>query len=240
MPLRVYIGWDQKDADAYRVCAHSLLKRSSIDVDIRPLVAWQLKLVKKFWRETLSDETGQLWDKRDGRPHSTDFTFTRFLVPLLEGYENGRAVFVDADFMFRADIAEMMQHCVGDKAIWCVKHKYEPPETEKMGGFIQARYLRKNWSSLMVFNPSRNQFLTPYQVNMQSGRDLHALSWLADEEIGDLPEEWNWLDGWSDPAIEPKAVHHTRGTPDLPGCGNVAYADEWRKELEECGSAFDV
>ena len=50
---------------------------------------------------------------------------------------------------------------------------------------------------------------------------------LEDDEIGGLPEAWNWLEGHSDPSIQPKLVHFTRGTPDFPGYADAAYADEW-------------
>ena len=114
----------------------------------------------------------------------------------------------------------------------CVQHDHRPAETGKMAGLLQTVYWRKNWSSLMLLKPSRSAGLTRYRVNSQPGAWLHQLGWLSDEEIGALPEEWNWLEGWSDPSVEPKVVHFTRGTPDLgPELETIAYAEEWRAEL---------
>jgi hypothetical protein len=63
--------------------------------------------------------------------------------------------------------------------------------------------------------------LTPEVVNLWAGRDLHRFSWLADEFIGGIPHEWNWLE------LAPKAVHFTLGTPDMPGHEGAAFAQEW-------------
>ena len=102
-----------------------------------------------------------------------------------------------------------------------------------MDGVRQTAYPRKNWSSVMVFNVWRNRALTRYALNNMSKQWLHRLLWLGDDEIGGLPEAWNWLEGFSDPAIEPKLVHYTRGTPDFPGYADTAYADEWRAIAHE-------
>jgi hypothetical protein len=99
-----------------------------------------------------------------------------------------------------------------------------------MDGQIQQGYARKNWSSLMLFNcgHEKNKRLTPRMVNYFTGSQLHGMTWLADNDIGGLPETWNWLEGHSSEAWEPKAVHYTRGCPSMPGYENTPYADEWR------------
>ena len=57
--------------------------------------------------------------------------------------------------------------------------------------------------------------LTKDLVNTESGRFLHTFQWLPDKEadIGRIPEEWNWLDGHSDPELDAKNVHFTTGGP---------------------------
>ena len=52
------------------------------------------------------------------------------------------------------------------------------------------------------------------------------MKWLPDELIGALPADWNWLER------EPKAVHYTRGTPNMPGYEESAFAPRWWRELE--------
>jgi hypothetical protein len=40
-PLRVYIGWDQRDALAYEVCERSLRKNASGPVEVIALKDWE-------------------------------------------------------------------------------------------------------------------------------------------------------------------------------------------------------
>ena len=231
--LKAFLGWDQRDALAYEVCRRSLVVNASIPLEVRALKHWELRQQKLYRRPYWCDEDGQMWDGVDERPFSTSFAFTRFLVPALAEYRPGLVLFCDADMLWRADVAELvaLAERQPDKAVLCVQHDHQPAETIKMGGLLQTRYLRKNWSSLMLFRPDRCRALTPYVVNHLTGGELHAMTWIDDEEIGALPVAWNWLEGSSDPAIDPKVVHLTRGTPDLVPGVDLAYADEWRSWL---------
>jgi len=47
---------------------------------------------------------------------STEFSFSRFLVPYLCGYE-GKAIFMDGDMLCRSDIAELWKF---DNASFCL------------------------------------------------------------------------------------------------------------------------
>ena len=228
--LRVYIGWDPRDSAAFEVCCSSLRAHASIPVETVALKDWELRAAGVYWRAYHVDERGQMWDGRDGKPFSTQFSYTRFCVPLLEAYAARPVVYCDADMLWRGDVAELIG-LAGDAALACVKHEHRPAEREKMTGTIQTVYRRKNWSSLMVLRPGRCVGLTPYAVNNMPRDWLHGLCWIDDADIKGLPEAWNWLDGWSDPAIDPKLVHFTRGTPDMTGYEATAYAAEWRGEL---------
>jgi hypothetical protein len=185
-----------------------------------------------FYDRPFHWDGSQRVDDRDGKPFSTDFSFTRFLVPALNLYR-GWALFVDADFMFRADVKELFELADPKYAAMCVHHDYRPAETVKMDGQKQELYNRKNWSSLVLWNCEHpaNRFLTAKAVNFMRGSFLHGFGWLKPEQIGSVPEYWNWLEGWSDERIEPKAVHFTRGVPSMKGYENVPYADEWRHYL---------
>ncbi len=98
-----------------------------------------------------------------------------------------------------------------------MQHDYQPKDSVKMDGKVQTSYPRKNWSSCMLFNcghPSTRQ-LTPELVNRETGAYLHRMQWAADDEIGALPTEYNWLEGWNEKPASglPKVVHYTRGGP---------------------------
>lgn len=237
------MGWDPLDTVAFEVCAASVKLRSSVDVEVIPLNQRQLRHRGLFKRPFWCDADGQFYDGVDQKPCSTEFSFTRFLVAELENFGSDWVGFCDADMLFRADIANLIQLIEPDKALMCVKHNHQPPEETKMMGLQQTRYKRKNWSSLFLMRPDRNKWLTQYRVNREDGSDLHGFRWLRNEEIGGLPEEWNWLAGWSDPDIDPSVVHFTNGTPDLPGHQEEPFADEWWAELRETGlqlAAFPV
>lgn len=169
-------------------------------------------------------------DDYDGRI-STQHAIARFFVPHLA--RDGWALFCDGDVLFRHNVASMFDSLDDTRAAYCVKHDHQPAHDRKMDGQVQTQYSRKNWTSFIVFNCDHpaNKSLTLDLINTAPGRDLHALCWLADCDIGELGPEWNFLVGHSDPSIDPKMVHFTEGVPDMAGYESVPYADEWRDTL---------
>lgn len=222
-PFRVYIGWDKREPIAYDVAKSSLLRKATVPVSVEPI-----KLENLIERGFYSRGADPL--------ASTEFTYSRFLTPALAGYK-GWALFCDCDFLWLGDIAGLLDYTRdASKAVFCVQHDYTPKETTKMDGAVQTAYPRKNWSSLMLFNcdhPSVRA-LTPEVVNRESGAYLHRFQWAKDSEIGALPVEWNWLEGWNEKPKTgmPKAVHYTRGGPWFEQWQNVDYADLWRAERD--------
>ena len=224
--VRVFVGWDSREPIAYDVCAHSIRRHASTDVEITPLK-----------RDALQAEGLYA---RDGDPlASTEFTYTRFLTPHLAGFE-GWALFIDCDFLFTGDIAALWAERDDSKAVLCVQHDYRPTEATKMDGKPQTVYPRKNWSSMMLFNcghPSVRR-LTPEAVSRESPAWLHRMQWADDAEIGAVDKTWNFLEGWYKPeATPPKAIHFTRGGPWFDDWRDVDFADLWleEKRLMEVG-----
>lgn len=230
-PYIVYIGYDRREPQATLVARRSLMAHASGTVELHELREPALR--RRFlYDRPYRVEGRRRIDLRDGKPFATDFSFTRFLVPALRGYR-GWALCCDSDFLYRADVARLFRLRDDRFAVMCVQHQHAPPETEKMDGQAQQRYFRKNWSSLVLWNCGHpaNARLSPDEVNRRPGGWLHAFQWLDDKLIGALPERWNWLEGWSDPAIRPAAVHMTRGIPIMKGYESIPYADEWRAYL---------
>lgn len=231
MDLRVFIGWDPREQDAYRVAEASIRRRSSIRLDVSPLMLEPLRNLRLYERPTERRAGGQLWDVISKAPMATEFALTRFLVPHLAGYR-GWALYTDCDFLWRDDVAQLLAFADESKALMCVPHLYRPVEGLKMDGQIQSAYPRKNWSSLMLWNCGHLKHAGQLErVNRWPGLWMHQFRWLEEQDLGYLPEAWNWLEGSSPSSMNPCAVHFTRGTPDMAGYENVAYADEWRKEL---------
>ena len=215
--LNIYIGYDSKEDLAYRVCKYSLYKHSSTDIKIYSLKLQEL-VAKKFYSRTIDPLA------------STEFTYSRFLVPALTNYK-GWAIFCDCDFIFFENILQILENVDDTKAVYCVQHDYTPKEKHKMDGQKQTIYPRKNWSSFILFNcdhPS-NKKLTVDTVNAESGAYLHQFKWLKDDEIGALDERWNWLEGWTSQHNnkKPYAVHFTRGGPWFDEWQDVEFAKEW-------------
>lgn len=231
-PLVVYIGYDEREHDAYEVCRHSILRHSSLPVHIVRLDQGALRRNGWFTREWRFDRDGQRIDQGDGKPFSTDFSFTRFLVPALSLYQ-GWALFCDCDFLFTDDIAALFDEADPRYAVMCVKREHIPAERVKMDGVTQSPYRRKNWSSLVLWNCEHpaNRRLATAAVNTYIGSWLHAFDWLSDTEIGALPEEWNWLSGVSPVGTAiPAGIHYTLGVPTMRGHEKTPYAGLWFAE----------
>lgn len=228
--LRIFVGWDSREIEAYDVCRVSLTRRASVPLTVTPLKLDEL-IAAKLYDRPFERRGNQRIDLRDGRPFSTDFSFSRFLVPSLASW-TGWALYCDCDFLWRDDVAKLFALRDETKAVMVVKHQHAPPETSKMDGVVQTTYPRKNWSSLILWNCGHpaNRAVTSEAVNVRPGSWLHGFRWLDDAAIGDLPEAWNWLEGHSAPSIDPRAVHFTRGGPWFPAWKSVAYADEWWRE----------
>ncbi len=217
MSLKIFIGWDSRETEAYKVCVKSLKKYASQELDITPIV-----------KDTLI-ETGEYY-RPQPEAGSVEFTYTRFLVPYLANYD-GWALFIDCDFLFTRDVSELFDMTNDKYALMCAKHDYVPKNSIKMDGQKQVSYPRKNWSSCILWNCGHpaNIILNPDVVSKESGAFLHRFYWLPDESIGDIPLEWNWLEGEYDkPDTPPAAIHFTNGGPWFENYQNTDYADLWR------------
>lgn len=217
--MKVFIGYDRREDIAYQVCKYSIESRQP-RAEVIPLIQEDLKKEGYYWRD------------RDALS-STEFTFTRFLVPVLTNYE-GWAVFCDCDFLWQIDIKELFKKADDRYAVMVVKHDYQPSANTKMDGCVQHPYPRKNWSSMVLWNcahPSNKQ-ITAELVNKETGKFLHRFSWLKDEEIGELHCEWNWLVGWHNQGVDgiPKAIHYTEGGPWFDNCIGVELGANWERE----------
>ncbi len=157
---------------------------------------------------------------------STDFSFSRFLVPYLSQY-SGRAIFMDCDMLVTGDIAELYNSIEYNCAVQVVKHDYTPTTKTKFLGNVQTPYPKKNWSSVMLFNCGHYDCrrLTLDYVEQASGLDLHQFKWTT--RVGELPPEWNYLVGEGEDVKDPKLIHYTLGTPCFDEYRNCEYSKEW-------------
>lgn len=219
-PFKIFIGWDRREDIAYQVAKKSIEDRASIPVEIIPLKQHKLR------------DTG-IYTRPTDKLASTEFTFTRYLVPYLADYE-GWALFIDCDFLFLDDVAKLVEQIDDSYAIMCAQHQYTPKPGQKMDGKLQTIYPKKNWSSMMLINcehPKNINELTLNNVNNENlnGAHFHRFSWLPDSSIGQISHEWNWLVGWYNEPDDgaPKALHYTEGGPWFDNYKDCEYAAEW-------------
>lgn len=209
--VKIVVGFDQRESIAYHTFTQSIIEKSSLPVSFVPLAINALK----GYKETHADK-------------SNDFIYSRFLSPYLNTFQ-GWAIFADGDMICQADIKELWDLRDESKALLVVKHDYQTKAHKKYLGNINENYSRKNWSSVILWNCAhpKHKILTPEFIASQTGKYLHRFSWLDDNDIGELPKEWNWL------AIEypenknAKLIHYTLGTPCFKEYKNTEMADIW-------------
>ena len=215
--IRVFIGYDDREAAAFGVLSHSIHARSTEPVSIAPLRLSELSGIYKRARDPLQ---------------STDFSFSRFLTPHLCGYE-GWAIFMDCDMLVLDDIAKLWRLRDQRYAVQVVKHVHVPKEEVKFLGAVQTKYAKKNWSSVMLMNCGKCMALTPDYVNAASGLELHQFKWLeGDHLIGEIPPAWNHLVGYDPPRRDASLVHYTIGGPYFEAYRDCEYAREWFAERD--------
>lgn len=227
MTLRVFIGWDDRENESYRVAERSLNK-----FGISAIPIWEQRLRLQGLLTRPVDRRGQLWDMNSAASMSTDFAISRFFTPVLA--HSGFALFTDCDVVFLENPMSVLQHVDNKHAVWVVKHPPLLGAGIKMDGQPQVPYPRKNWSSVCLWNCDHpaNHRLNLTTLNQWPGRDLHAFGWLADDEIGELPPEYNWLVNVQAKPAHPRIAHFTQGGPWLPGWEPHQHDDLWRAASE--------
>jgi len=212
--IKIFIGFDPREAVAYHVCCNSLIRHSSVPLSFTPLALQNLS----GYKEMHSDGSNQ-------------FIYSRFLVPHLAGYQ-GWALFMDGDMIVRDDIAKLWALRDDSKAIMCVHHNYKTKAPVKYLGSRNQDYPRKNWSSVVLWNCGHpaNRAVTPEFIENATGAQLHRFTWLDDSLIGELPIEWNWLPDEFGPNQDAKLLHYTLGTPCFHEYANTPMGAEWHRE----------
>jgi len=228
MNLRIYIGHDSREQAAFDVACKTARQ---FGCDVIPLYEDRLRASGILTRPL--DRRGGMWDLNSNAPQSTEFAISRFVVHILG--HSGWVLFTDGDVVFMQDPHELEQYRDGSKALLCVKHEDFKLLPTKMDDQPQTFYPRKLWSSVMYFNCDHpaNRRLNLTMLNQWPGRDLHALKWLHDDEIGALPAEANWLVGIQPRPERPIIAHYTLGTPDMPGLSECAHADIWMQQASQ-------
>jgi len=220
--IKIVVGFDQRESVAYHTFIQSIIEKTSLPVAFMPLAINSLK----GYKETHTDK-------------SNDFIYSRFLTPYLNEFQ-GWAIFADGDMLCRQDIKELWDLRDESKALQVVKHNYQTQASHKYLGNINQNYPRKNWSSVILWNCKhpKHKILTPDFIEKQTGKFLHRFSWLDDNEIGDLPKEWNWLAIEYPENRDAKLIHFTLGTPCFKDYQDTSMADLWYETYKRTQDGF--
>lgn len=187
MTLRIFIGYDDRQTVSYSVLQNSILRHASKPVAITPLVLETLPITRRGL---------------------TPFTYSRFLVPYLCGYE-GIGLFIDSDMLLVDDIAKLFDLADEAHDVQCVQNG-----------------MRFEWSSVMLFNNAKCQILTPEYV--QSGPNPMPMAWA--KSVGVLPARWNHLVGYDKPTEDVSLIHYTQGVPTWAETYGCEHTDKWQAE----------
>jgi hypothetical protein len=171
--MRVFIGRDERQPLAYNVLANSIVRHASKPVSITALTLQTLPITRRGL---------------------TTFTFSRFLVPWLCGYE-GTALFLDADMVVTGDIAELF-----------AAHDETSPDVV----WVNTDQERFEWPSAMLFDCAYCLQLTPEYVDDPRNK-LFDFAWA--KSVGSFPAEWNKAVGYAPPGLDAKLYHFTKGIP---------------------------
>lgn len=221
--IRVFIGFDQKEEIAFHVLSSSIHRYSSKPVSITPIRLSQIK---------------DIFNRKSNKLESTEFSFSRFLVPYLSEYE-GYSIFMDCDMLFLDDISKLWDIKDDKYAVMATKHDYTPKSDKKFLGNVQSKYEKKNWSSMMIFNNAKCKALSSEYVNSASGLELHQFKWLKNDGlIGDIPLKWNYLvDECNKGEDENKDsicnLHYTLGGAYFAEYENSSYSKIWKEALQQ-------
>tara|TARA_Y100000361_G_scaffold151130_1_gene167996 strand:- start:62 stop:1666 length:1605 start_codon:yes stop_codon:yes gene_type:complete len=209
-PVNIYLGYDSNHSDLFDVAEKSI--HDSIENIKSGGVAEEYfndyKVeVKKLDINAISEYT------REYANQSTEFTYSRFLIPYLENYE-GFSFFIDDDYIWKHNPMSLFYFLDPDNAVACVQYDFKHHDENKMGGEKNVSYPMKLWSSMMIFNNGHEDCrkLTPEVVNNESGMFLHQFKWT--DKISKIPHDKICTEGYDDSFNETHhAIHYTRGGP---------------------------
>lgn len=213
--MRIFVGHDSRFPEATKTCIKSI-RDAGFDGQVDYLCKTKLKEIGFYGREDVEGE-------------STEFSFTRFYIPMICNYE-GKALFCDNDFLWRCDPREIGRY-MGQKPLGVVKHPDYKASSNKMNGVVNKSYPKKNWSSLMLFSNKffKNKLSKEYLDNARPDQ-LHEFKFINDAEIVDLPRRYNCLVGHEGyDTDKARALHYTNGGPWFEEYKNAELSEEWLK-----------
>lgn len=179
-PIRVFVGSDETQELAVKVLEYSIRRHTQADVVVSSMTPVKLP---------------EPADPRQGS--RTLFSFTRFAIPRLCGYQ-GKAIYMDADMQVFTDIRGLADIPFEGKRV--VVQEDLPEEHQPQEGQLGAPARRKKQSSVMLLDCERLDWV-PEDIIARLGNEytyedlLYHLCILDEADIGyRVPFKWNSLE----------------------------------------------
>jgi lipopolysaccharide biosynthesis glycosyltransferase len=190
--IRVFVGTDRSQVLAVPVLEHSIKRHTDAKLEVIPMLDLPVPVPK---------------DPRNGQ--RTGFSFSRFCIPKLAGYQ-GKAIYMDADMLVFQDIRELWNIPFdGAKVVIQKEVKHEEVTLEKVG----APKKRKKQCAVMLLDCGRLDWdINCIVGEMNDGKyDYEGLMYdlciLAEDEIKfGVPFEWNSLEHYDS---QTRLIHYT-------------------------------
>jgi hypothetical protein len=189
--MRVFVGVDESQLLAAEVLEHTIRQHASGPVEVTPMTHVKAPMPK---------------EKRN-RPR-TAFSFSRFAIPALCGYE-GRALYVDADMQVFDDLAELWRIPFDGAKVLCTNQPEPPEKWRGSGHFHPGRQM----SVMMLDCGAIDWDVTEIVRGLDEGRYTYEqlmfeMCLLPPEQVTDgLPPEWNHLEHFEPGST--KLLHYT-------------------------------
>ena len=208
--IKIFIGYDPRQAVSYNVCQHSILLRTLKPVAIVPLVIETLPI------------------KRQGL---TPFTWSRFLVPYLSDF-TGMSIFLDADIILQHDINDLIDYVENINidgsvpAVSVVKtmHRFEWASMMVFNcdhpdnAILTPKYIDETTDRLHMISWTNSIGQVPSEWNHLVGYDKP----------------------WDSKINGPiKLIHYTQGVPAWSETSDCEFSTEWQKELMYINSSIE-
>ncbi len=187
----VFVGADRSQLLAVAVLEHSILRHTRLACRVTPLIDLDLP---------------EPADLRQGS--RTNFSFARFAIPELKGYQ-GRAIYMDADMLVFRDIAELWALSF-DRAKVIVQD--DLPEEIARRSKLGSPKRRRKQCSVMLLDCSKLRWRVQDIVAGLDGKYtyeqlLHELCILDENEIRyGVPFSWNSLEHFD---RDTRLIHYT-------------------------------
>jgi hypothetical protein len=189
-PLKVFVGVQDRELIAARVLEFTISEHASAPVQVIHLPAVQRS------------------PKDPKKRQRTAFSFSRFLIPELMGYQ-GRALYLDSDMQVFDDITDLWDVPFDGAKVLCTNQTYIPPQWLNNPQFHPGRQL-----SVMMLDCERlfwkiDEIVDALDADTLTYEELmFKLSIVPESEIVDgLPPAWNHLEHFVEG--ETKLIHYT-------------------------------